>query len=79
MADDDEGSSSPTEKKDRARLVGAVVLVGVILALGLDNARQVKIGYVIGDAHVRLVYLLLITAVLGFGVGYLTRGRRKRS
>lgn len=78
MADDDTGASAPAERKDRARLIGAVVLVAVIVALVLDNRQKVPIGYVIGDAHVRLIYLLVITALLGAGVGFLAGRRRKR-
>ena len=77
MADDDAEAPKP-ERRDQARLIGAVVLVAVIAALGIDNSGEVKIGYVLGDAHVRLIWLLLITAVLGAGVGWLAARRRHR-
>ncbi len=73
----DEKPSSP-DRREKARLAGAIVLVAVIAALAFDNRHEVKIGYVIGDAHVRLVYLLLITAVLGAAAGRLARWRRSR-
>ena len=66
------------ERREQARLIGAVVAVGVIAALAFDNRHEVKIGYVLGDAHVRLIWLLLITAILGAVAGRLARWRRKR-
>jgi uncharacterized membrane protein YciS (DUF1049 family) len=74
----DESETPKPERRDQARLIGVVVLVGVIAALAFDNRRTVRIGYVIGDAHVRLIYLLLITAALGAAVGWLARSRRRR-
>jgi uncharacterized integral membrane protein len=65
------------ERKEQARLIGAVILVLVIGALAFDNRKDVRIGYVIGDAHVRLVYLLLVTALLGAVAGRLARRRNR--
>ncbi len=73
----DEKPEKP-HRREQGRLIGAVVLVGVIAALAIDNYREVKIGYVFGDAKIHLIYLLLITAALGGAVGYLARSRRKR-
>ncbi|HZN15492.1 MAG TPA: hypothetical protein VFB78_14565 [Acidimicrobiales bacterium] len=74
----DEQPTPKPERKEQARLAGAVILVVVIAALAFDNRQDVRIGYVIGDAHVRLVYLLLVTAALGAVAGRLARRRRKR-
>jgi hypothetical protein len=76
MPDDNEPPSP--QRREQARLVGALVLVAVIAGLAIDNYREVRIGYVLGDAKVHLIYLLLVTAALGAGVGYLARSRRKR-
>jgi hypothetical protein len=66
------------DRKDRARLVGAVVVVAIIGALALDNRHEVPIGYVVGDADVRMIWLLLVTAILGAVAARLVRWRRKR-
>ena len=76
MADDE--SPLPQNRKEQARLVGAVVVVALIVALGIDNREEVKIGYLIGDAEVRLIWLLLVTAILGAIAGRLVAWRRKR-
>ena len=59
-------------------MVGAIVLVGVIVALAFDNRQKVRIGYVVGDAHFRLVYMLLVTAALGAITGFLIGRNRRR-
>jgi uncharacterized membrane protein YciS (DUF1049 family) len=74
VADDD---GPKPERREQARLIGAIVLVGLIAALAFDNRREVRVGYILGDAHFRMVYLLLVTAALGAAVGYLARSRRK--
>jgi uncharacterized integral membrane protein len=48
-----------------ARLVGAVVIVGLLVAFVVDNSEKVRIGFVFFHADVRLIWVLLITAALG--------------
>jgi uncharacterized integral membrane protein len=78
MADEQQGSPLPRDRKEQARLIGAVIVVALIVALGIDNREEVKIGYLIGDAEVRLIWLLLITAILGAVASRLVAWRRKR-
>ena len=47
------------------RLVGAVVIVGLLVAFIVDNSEKVKVGFVFFHAEVRLIWVLLITAALG--------------
>jgi uncharacterized membrane protein YciS (DUF1049 family) len=65
------------DRKDQARLVGFVIVLAILVGLGIDNRHEVDIGYIVGDARVRLVYLLLVTAVLGAVADRLLRWRRK--
>ena len=65
------------DRKDRARLVGAVVVVALIVGLVLDNRHEVPIGYIVGEAEVRLIWLLLVTAILGAVAALLFRRRRR--
>ena len=78
MADEQQGSPVPSDRKEQARLVGAVIVVALIIGLAVDNRHEVKIGYIIGDADVRLIWLLLITAILGAIAARLVAWRRKR-
>ena len=77
MADSETPNPAKPARKEQARLIGAVVVVAVIAALAFDNRNTVRIGYVVGDAHVRLVYLLIVTAILGAVAGRLARRRNR--
>jgi uncharacterized integral membrane protein len=48
-----------------ARLVLAVVIVVLLVAFIVDNSEKVRVGFVFFHAHVHLIWVLLITAVLG--------------
>jgi uncharacterized integral membrane protein len=48
-----------------ARLAGAVVIVGLLVAFVVDNSEKVRVGFVFFHADVRLIWVLVITAVLG--------------
>ncbi len=64
-----------TDTRDVVRIGAAVVLVIVLLALIIDNTRKVKIGYVVGDARMPLVVLVLLSAALGALVSWLLSRR----
>jgi uncharacterized integral membrane protein len=63
------------DTRDIVRIVAAVVLVIILLALIIDNTRKVKIGYVVGDARMPLVVLVLLSAALGALVSWLLTRR----
>jgi uncharacterized integral membrane protein len=52
-----------------ALLVAALV---VIIALIVDNTRQVKIGWVFGSSHTSLVWIILAAAIVGWLAGLAT-------
>jgi uncharacterized integral membrane protein len=47
------------------RAVLAAVLLVLLVAFVLDNTREVRVGYVIGDATMPLIIVLVVTAVVG--------------
>jgi len=73
----------------RARLYGwsilLVLALVVIVALIASNTRQVKVSWVVGDAHASLVWLVVVPAVIGWLGGIATaivfrrRTRARRS
>jgi uncharacterized integral membrane protein len=50
-------------------LVAALI---VIIALIVDNTRQVKVGWVFGSSHASPVWILLVAAVFGWLGGLAT-------
>jgi len=59
-----------------------VVLAAYVIAFVLENRKAVKVHFVLASAHVSLVWLILLSLVLGFVVGILLsqleRRRRRR-
>jgi uncharacterized integral membrane protein len=67
-----------------ARVAVVVVLAAYVIAFVLENRKGVKVHFVLTSAHVSLVWLILLSLVLGFVVGILLsqlerRRRRRRS
>jgi uncharacterized integral membrane protein len=62
VADDDE---VPGDIRGRARLIGLVVVLGVLLWFALSNGDEVKVDFLVVETKVRLVYALAVAAVLG--------------
>ena len=68
------------ESVHRTRVVLAVLVVAIVLAIALDNTRSTRIGYVFGGFRAPLIVVLLVVAVLGAAAEWLLlhrpRGRR---
>jgi len=65
-----------------ARLVALVLLAAYAIAFVLENRKSVKLHFVLVTASVSLVWLILLSLVVGFLVGILLsqleRRRRRR-
>jgi hypothetical protein len=62
VADDDEVRG---DFRGRARLIGLVVVLGVLVWFALSNSREVKVDFLVVESKVRLVYALAFAAALG--------------
>jgi uncharacterized integral membrane protein len=77
-----------TERRPRRtgrQYLAVVVLVAAIVYLILlivKNRRQVKLDYVFGSTHARLIWLIVLSAftgwLLGLATSYLLRRRTRR-
>ena len=72
-------ADSPETQDRRAltRLIVGAILVIVVLAFVVDNTRSVKVGFVVGDHETRLIYVLIVTLVIGILLGWIF-GRHTR-
>jgi uncharacterized integral membrane protein len=67
-----------------ASAFAVVALVVAVVALAVANTRQIKLSWVFGTTHASLVWIIIVTAVLGWLLGIATsivfrlRTRRKR-
>ena len=58
-----------------------VAFLVVLVALVVANTRSVKISWVVGSTHTSLIWIIIVSAVLGWFSGVVTSllfGRRKR-
>ena len=73
------GAARFRRKALRVRLHGyaitAVALVAIVIALAASNTARVKVDWLIGSSHVSLVWLVLVTAILGWALGLTTSAR----
>jgi uncharacterized integral membrane protein len=65
------------EQSGRGRLIAIAILVVIVAAFVIDNTRRVKVGFVVGDHETRLIFVLIITLVIGVVIGWLW-GRHSR-
>jgi uncharacterized integral membrane protein len=49
-----------------------VALVVILIALAVANTRQVRLSWVVGHSHASLVWIIIVTAVLGWLLGIVT-------
>jgi uncharacterized integral membrane protein len=55
--------------------IAIVALVAVLIALAASNTAQVKVNWLVGSSRVSLVWLVLIAAILGWGLGLIASAR----
>ena len=60
-----------------ARTVSLLIVIGVVVALVVQNSQQVTIRFLFITGHVRLIWVLVVCLVVGGAVGFVA-GRRSR-
>jgi uncharacterized integral membrane protein len=66
------------ETRDNVRIVLAVVIVGLLIAFVIANSEKVSINFLIFNSSVRLIWVLVVTALLGGAADRLLVIRRNR-
>jgi uncharacterized integral membrane protein len=65
-------------RREQARVVAAVVLLALLIAFVIDNTGRVKVGFVFFDHGTRMIYVLIVTALVGVVIDRLwLRARNK--
>lgn len=47
------------------RIVAGLVLFALLIAFVVDNTDDVEVGFVFGDAGVPMIFVLVVTAIIG--------------
>ena len=81
-AEQQEGFGRQWQPRLYLRIVILGLLIGYAIAFVLENNKHVHVHFVLGSAHVSLIWLILLSVALGLLVGvlvsqlYLRRRRR---
>jgi uncharacterized integral membrane protein len=67
------------QRKDIARIVAALIIVIVLVAFVVKNSEKVNVSFVFFSASVRLIWVLLVTAILGALADRLLLWRRRKN
>jgi uncharacterized integral membrane protein len=73
----DEGRTSRRNRLT-GRQIGAIVLGAVILIFAIANTQEATIDFVFGDVTMPLFVVIAVIGLIGFGAGWLVRGRRDK-
>jgi uncharacterized integral membrane protein len=78
MGDEPQRRSQPAGRENRTRLIVALVIAAVILVFAFQNTNQVRVSFLFFHWDARVIYLIIVSALLGALAAYLM-GRRRRS
>lgn len=73
MTKNDSGAS--TDQHHLAILVAVGIVIALLVAFILGNTEHVRVSFVFFHARFSLIWVLLVTNLLGFVAGYLVNGR----
>lgn len=62
--------------REETRLAVAVVLAGLATAFAVLNLGHVKVNYVFGTGHPRMIFVIIFCLLLGGAIGWITSRRR---
>lgn len=73
---------TPKERQLRPREVSRyaafAVLIGLLIAFIVDNTQSVRVGFVFFDRRASLIWVLIVTAIVGAALDRLIQWRRNR-
>ena len=77
------GADHPTSRRGGKAVVAVVALV-LLVVFVIRNSQRVAVDFILATGHPRLIWVILVCAILGGGVGFFlgrpaTRSRRQRS
>jgi uncharacterized integral membrane protein len=69
----------PPNRENRTRLIGALVIAAVILIFAFQNTNRVRVSFLFFHWDARVIYLIIVSALLGMLLAYLLGRRRRRT
>jgi uncharacterized integral membrane protein len=76
---DDIGKRQKGEKRNIGpRQIGVIVLIGAIILFAVLNLQKVSVDFAVGSVTISLIFVIAGCGLIGFGAGYLVKGRREK-
>jgi uncharacterized integral membrane protein len=78
MSDVEHGKEKQPKRSGReeSRLAIVVVLSVLGTAFALENLDRVKVNYIFGTGHPRLIFIIVFCIAIGVGIGWFSSKRR---
>jgi uncharacterized integral membrane protein len=74
---DDQHSSSTVDLGRVVRLTLVAGIIAVLVLVAVDNRKDVRVGYVLGDTEAPIWIVLVLAAVGGVLIGWLMQHRHR--
>jgi uncharacterized integral membrane protein len=69
----------PPTRENQMRLIGASVIAAVLIIFAVQNRNDVRVSFLFFHWDARVIYLIIVSALLGMLVAYLLGRRRRRT
>lgn len=74
---DDIGRKEPGETFWTPRRIVAAVVIGLLVLFAVLNLQKVNVDFGVASVDLSLIFVIAVCGAVGFGAGYLVRGRRE--
>jgi uncharacterized integral membrane protein len=68
----------PPTRENQMRLIGALAIAAVLIIFAVQNRNDVRVSFLFFHWDARVIYLIIVSALLGMLVAYLLGRRRRR-
>jgi len=68
----------PPSRENQMRLIGALVVAAVLIIFAVQNRNDVRVSFLFFHWDARVIYVIIVSALLGMLVAYLLGRRRRR-
>jgi uncharacterized integral membrane protein len=68
----------PPTRENQMRLIGALVIAAVLIIFAVQNRNDVRVSFLFFHWDARVIYVIIVSALLGMLVAYLLGRRRRR-
>ena len=68
----------PPTRENQMRLIGELVIAAVLIIFAVQNRNDVRVSFLFFHWDARVIYLIIVSALLGMLLAYLLGRRRRR-